>query len=640
MLKSFLYSISIAAFLTVIALLCIPKEYAAYTVLTDEVKESGMLLGLDTWSAKFQELRGNVGLQSPEVYSRILDNNRLAKDGIRYAISIKKQTITIEARDKDPLRATQKVDSIKNLLDNAITEKRRENKSESMISAERHLNEAQVKLHNARDEYASFADRHSGIIREKTKAQLDALRQEVELCENAYINAYKIYKRSEALAIMPYPTFTVLKSPVVPSSPVSPNGLCIFLAIGSICLVITAWLNAWKRKLAILGDDAYKLDIAHLFSPWSVNIIHWAVIMLLLFLLSREILEPISRRFYISLSLWMIIFTATSVITFFVMAPDNEDKGENSSFGFNEMVFDALLLFSIVLTPLHFFQIYKIAAMLDLSEIMYNIRQIATFGDNNYGILNYALVINKALLAVALWQLHKIKRWKMYVLYLLNSISAIALMDKGTIFFMVFFTLFVMYEKHYIKIKTIVVTSIIVIIGFFVFTLGREYRTGTDGDEIMTFADFFVIYLLASPAAYGHLFMDIPSQLGARTFETIYLFLDRFGFGPFDVHDKVMDFVWVPLPTNTYTIFQPFFQDFGQKGVAFFAMVYGVMYGIMYRLYKNGNKLCSSIYTYMAIALMLQFHQEELFLGLVHWIQFTFFVFLLTFCKLKITIQK
>lgn len=636
MLKSYLYSLLVAAFLSVLAMLCIPKEYAAHIVLTDEVKESGMLLGLDSWSAKFQELRGNEGLQNPEVYSKILDNNRLAKDGIRYSFSIKKQTITIEARDKDPLKATQKVDSIKNLLDKTIADKRREIKAESMASAEQHLIESKQRYENAYNEYAAFIDRHGSLVIERYKAYQDSLREEVATSEDAYMNAHKIYKRSEALANMPYPTFAVLKSPVIPTSPVFPNGLNIFLALSSIGFVLSTWYNLWKRKLSVLGDKAYNIDIFHLFSPWSINFIHWAIIMLLLYLLSGELLEPISRRFYVSLSLWMIIFTITSILTFFVMRPSNNNNENSPEFSFNSRIFNFFLFFSIILTPLHFYQIYKIAALLDISELMYNIRQIAAFGDNNFGILNYALVINKALLVVALWQFPKIEKWKLFSLYILNIISATALMDKGTFFFMFFFTLFILFEKHIIKIRTIAISSLVLIFLFFVFTLGREYRTNSTDSEIMTFTDFFTIYLLASPAAYGHLFMDIPSQFGARTFETIYLFLDRFGFGPFEVHDKMMDFVWVPLPTNTYTIFQPFFQDFGQKGVAFFAMIYGFMFGIIYRLYKNGNSLCSGIYTYMAVALMLQFHQEELFLSLVHWIQFSFFVWLFTYDKIKV----
>lgn len=636
MLKSYLYSLLIAAILSVVAVLCIPKEYAAHVVLTDEVKESGMLLGIDSWSARFQELRSNEGLQNPEVYSKILDNNRLAKDGIRYSFSIKKQIITIEARDTDPLRAAQKVDSIKNLLDKTIADKRREIKEESMASAEQYLNESRLRYEKAYKEYAAYIDGHNSLVLEKYKAYQDTLRGEVAFSEDAYINAAKIYKRSEALANMPYPTFTVLKSAVVPTSPIYPNGFNIFLALSCIGIVLSTWYNLWKRKLTVLGDKAYILDICHLFSPWSINFIHWAIIMFLLYLLSGELLEPISRRFYISLSLWMIIFTITSILTFFVMCPANRNKENNSEFSFNSRIFNCFLIFSIILTPLHFYQIYKIAAMLDISELMYNIRQIAAFGDNNYGILNYALVINKALLVVALWQFPKIEKWKLFTLYILNITSTTALMDKGTFFFMIFFTLFIMFEKRVIKIRTIAISSIVIILLFFVFTLGREYRADSTDSEIMTFTDFFAIYLLASPAAYGHLFMDIPSQFGARTFETIYLFLDRFGFGPFEVHDKMMDFVWVPLPTNTYTIFQPFFQDFGQKGVAFFAMVYGVMFGTIYRLYKNGNSLCSGIYTYMAVALMLQFHQEELFLSLVHWIQFSFFVWLFTFDKIKV----
>ena len=634
MLKDYLKSLLLAAVVSVIAVLCIPKEYMAYTIVSDEVKESGLLMGIDSWSAKFQELRGNTGMQSPEVYVNILDNKRLEKDGIRYSLSIKYQTITIEARDKDPLRATFKVDSIRKLLDNTIATKRREMGLESMKSAEKFMTSAKQKYLNNLAEYAKYSDSHTNLILEKYKAIDDSLKNEVSLAQKEYINSYNLYKRSEGLANMPYPSFVVLKSPVVPTSPIAPDGMHIFLTLSCICLVLTSWWNLWKYKKRINPKDT-NINIFHLFAPWTINIAHWGLIMIL-FMIESDLLEPLSERFYISLTLWLLIFTFASLITFYVIP----SKGNFSEvYNFNERIFNAFFIFALVLTPMHFYQIYKIAAMFDLSEIMYNIRMIATYGDTNFGILNYALVIDKALLVVALWQYPKISKWKLTAVYLLNVVSAISLMEKGTIFFMIFFSLFIFFEKRIIKVRTIMATSLILIAVFFVFTIGREYQKDSVEDAT-TFTDFFAIYILAGPVAYGRLFMDTASQFGARTFETVYLFLDRFGFGPFVLNDKVMDFVWVPLPTNTYTIFQPFFQDFGQKGIAFFAMVYGVIAGALYKLYKNGSSTCRNLYAYIAVALMLQFHQEEIFLSIVHVIQFTFFVVIFTTDKIKITLFK
>ena len=625
-MSAVLKSLIMSAIVTVIALLCIPKEYSAQITLTDEVKESGLLIGLDNWAARFQELRGNDGLQNPEVYSRILNNDLLAKDGIRYSFSIKNQTITIEARDQDPLQAVSKVDSIKTLLNRTIATRRKAMKTESLKSAERLVNQTKAKYDAAYARYAKFQDSHRSIVLDRYRASEDSLRLDVFTTEEAYMNAYKMYKRSKAIADMPYPTFTVLRAPVVPNSPIYPNGWHIFITTFCICLVLTSWISLYRKKTRLFGHEAHRLDLFHFFAPWTLNIVHWGVIMLLLWLESG-LMEPLSHRFYISLILWLIIFTASSIITFHVIPCAIQSHDSSKGYhNINQRIFDFFFYLSILLTPLHFLQIYRLASMFDLSEIMYNIRMIATYGDTDFGILNYSLVINKALLVVGLWQYPRIGRWKLAILFLLNITGAMALMEKGLIFFIFFFTLFVFFEKRIIRVRTIVLSSLILLVVFFVFTLGREYRSDLADSDIMTFSDFFAIYLLAGPVAYGRLFMDISTQFGAHTFETVYLFLDRFGFGPFVLNGKVMDFVWVPLPTNTYTIFQPFFQDFGQRGVAFFAMIYGVMSGTLYRLYRHGNSTCSSLYAYMVVALLLQFHQEEIFLSLVHVIQFTFFV--------------
>ena len=111
--------------------------------------------------------------------------------------------------------------------------------------------------------------------------------------------------------------------------------------------------------------------------------------------------------------------------------------------------------------------------------------------------------------------------------------------------------------------------------------------------------------------------------------ETIYLFLERFG-ADVVVKDKLQEFVFVPVSTNVYTIFQPFYIDFGYRGVAFFPVLYGCVCGFLYRLFRNGNGVGTCLYTYAVYVLLLQFYQENVFLSMVFVLQFTFFVVLLT----------
>jgi oligosaccharide repeat unit polymerase len=74
--------------------------------------------------------------------------------------------------------------------------------------------------------------------------------------------------------------------------------------------------------------------------------------------------------------------------------------------------------------------------------------------------------------------------------------------------------------------------------------------------------------------------------------------------------------VWIPLPTNVYTAFQPFYEDFGYKGIAFFATVYGVLFGWLYRKAHSGSSTSKCMYAYITVVLMLQFFQEQFFVTL------------------------
>ena len=163
-----------------------------------------------------------------------------------------------------------------------------------------------------------------------------------------------------------------------------------------------------------------------------------------------------------------------------------------------------------------------------------------------------------------------------------------------------------------------------VVLLFFVINLLRATEDSAYSEET-SLLDFFAMYVLSPPVAFSTLSPDISLQPGSHTFEAIYKLLNKWGLGNFVINEKVQDFVFVPISTNVYTIFQPFFEDFKYHGIAFFALVYGVFSGWMYRLYQNGSAMGRTIYTYLVFLLVLQFYQENLFLNII---QFSHFIFI------------
>jgi oligosaccharide repeat unit polymerase len=289
-------------------------------------------------------------------------------------------------------------------------------------------------------------------------------------------------------------------------------------------------------------------------------------------------------------------------------------------------VFNLLFALSVVITPLYLYSILKIVSMFGTEDLVSNIRTLALFGNEQYGYLALSYVLNQALLIIALWRYPRIPLWKLLTVYCMTLMNAFAIMEKGMLFYVVIITLFVGYEKRLLRMRSVMLTLASIVLLFFVINL---FRAGDSTySEETTLTDFLVMYVLSPPAAFSTLSPDISLQLGSHTFHDIYHLLSKYGFGNFVVHERTQDFVFVPISTNVYTIFQSFYEDFKYQGVAFFALVYGLFSGWMYRLYQNGNAVGKVIYTFLIYVLVLQFFQEYIFQSFIQFGQFVFFVLL------------
>lgn len=380
--------------------------------------------------------------------------------------------------------------------------------------------------------------------------------------------------------------------------------------------------------ILMMAAFAY-FKIGDLFSPWMITAGVWAVI-LFLFQFEQDLLDPLSDQFFYSLWLWVPILTVSAIITYYVLPKvADEATASVSEISFNPTIFIVLFCLSVVFTPVYLYQILKIVTMFDTTDLLYNIRIYAVYGNQDFGVLKYLQILNQALYIVAIWRYPKTPLWQIITLVICNILCTLAIMEKGILFNVVFVTLFVLYEKRKIKIRTIAFTGIAIIMTFFILNSMRDIQSD-DTSESMTFLDFFAIYILSPAVAFGKVTEHLSTQFGSRSFEFFYAVFSKLGLGHFEVEQKLQEFVWVPLPTNVYTVFQPFYQDFQYKGIAFFALVYGLISGYLYRLFRNGSTLGRCLYAYLSVLLILQFYQENLILSTSLFIQLVFFLCLVT----------
>ncbi len=687
--RAYAIACSVAVVVAIVIGISSPNRYAAEITIVDENTEMDISVGKDPMSAWLpKDPSIDKGINDPEIYSQIIEAPEFDKviakthiptygnidyyhyllknhkeawwnkalhfiekllgdeneeeyiygvinDNIKYKVSAKYQTVMLQVTDNDPEVAVVIVEAVHKYLHEQVVSYKQRFTDKLTLNALNQRAETGRRYHEAFDQYASYADANQDAILAGQQTELDNLRKEVSDAFSRYNYACQQYYHFLARAQSVQQPFTILKDVTTPVKPYSPNTIIWVLALLTIAFIITTW---WvlSRTYKFTHNLNSLLDP---FSPWVITLAVWIAI-IVMFQFQKDLLYPLSDQFYICVTLWLIIFIVCSVATYYLMpSSGNTAETKAKDLDISMLAFNTMYVISMIITPLYLYEILQVVAMFDPADMLNNIRLLAVFGDESHGFLSYSYIMNQVLLVSGLWQYPKIPKWKLATIFAATFMSAFAIMEKGMLFFIILVTLFVMYQKKRIKLRTIGLSGAAVILLFFIINVLRSGSLASLENNDSTLLNFFAIYILSPSVAFGRVAQDITTQVGSHTFQVPYLLLNQWGFGNFEINIKTQDFVYVPLPTNVYTIFQPFFQDFSYRGVAFFAMLYGTVTGFLYRMYKNGNGICRCIYTYFVYVLVLQFFQENIFMNIVMIMQFVLFTMLIQQQTLRLNLK-
>ncbi len=687
--RAYAIACSVAVVVAIVIGISSPNRYAAEITIVDENTEMDISVGKDPMSAWLpKDPSIDKGINDPEIYSQIIEAPEFDKaigkthiptygnidyyhyllknhkeawwnkalhfienllgdeneeeyiygvinDNIKYKVSAKYQTVMLQVTDNDPEVAVVIVEAVHKYLHEQVVSYKQRFTDKLTLNALNQRAETGRRYHEAFDQYASYADANQDAILAGQQTELDNLRKEVSDAFSRYNYACQQYYHFLARSQSVQQPFTVLKDVTTPVKPYSPNTIIWVLALLTIAFITTTWwvlsrTYKFRHNLNSLLDP---------FSPWVITLAVWIAI-IVMFQFQKDLLYPLSDQFYICVTSWLIIFIVCSVATYYLMpSSGNTAETKAKDIDISMLAFNTMYVISMIITPLYLYEILQVVAMFDPADMLNNIRLLAVFGDESHGFLSYSYIMNQVLLVSGLWQYPKIPKWKLATIFAATFMSAFAIMEKGMLFFIILVTLFVMYQKRRIKLRTIGLSGAAVILLFFIINVLRSGSLASLENNDSTLLNFFAIYILSPSVAFGRVAQDITTQVGSHTFQVPYLLLNQWGFGNFEINIKTQDFVYVPLPTNVYTIFQPFFQDFSYRGVAFFAMLYGTVTGFLYRMYKNGNGICRCIYTYFVYVLVLQFFQENIFMNIVMIMQFVLFTMLIQQQTLRLNLK-
>lgn len=653
----------LATLLSTVVWLLLPKEYSAVTKISDEYKEVDLAIGMDMMKAQIKAAMGgdNTGMNEIETYSKSLKTEDFAralshkqvpgkgmtygqylgetdtietiKDKIGYNFSSREATLIISFTDRDPLVAAQMLDSVTAQLQRIITDYRHKMAEAALASATKELKRAEAEYNTAQDAYTRFADSNYEAETQEIQEELSRLAKETERTFKHYEEATNQYTRQLALTKRPYSSFAVIKSNSVPHQ-TSHYFLSYFLSFLAIALILTKGLILYQKNWR---GRPFTIDFGDFFSPWSLTVFIWGADIALYFL--QGTLDPIGPQFVTCLTLWLVTFLPTSLLAYWLAKDNNITRPVDYTqpIGVNVSLFYALIVVALLMTLLYAKTIYGIVSQFDSQDLLYNLRVLAISNTEDLGFLNHTQGLNFALFIVAIWLYPRISRKVIVFIVIINIIFELVLMEKSGILIMILGTLFVLYERGKIKIRTIGLTFAGIIVLFFFFNLSKEHSESTQETQ---FLDFFGMYVTSPMVAFERLTETISDTFGANTLNDFYPQLQRFGIKINSI-ERLQEFVNVPIPTNVYTIMQPFYNDFGKPGVAFFGFLYGSLFGYVYRRFRDGSDLYKCYYTFLVEVIIIQFYNENL-LQVFHLIMETsIVVYLLTrFHNIHLTLSE
>lgn len=168
------------------------------------------------------------------------------------------------------------------------------------------------------------------------------------------------------------------------------------------------------------------------------------------------------------------------------------------------------------------------------------------------------------------------------------------------------------------------------LIGFFI---GIGSVLGKMGSANIQFFQIFSIYFFGGLSAFSEWSNEFKEfSFGAETFRFFFAILNRIGFDV-EVVGLVKEFTYVPFPTNVYTVFRPYYEDFGVLFVLISQFFLGLLGGYFFRKSKNRSERFSIFYGLFIYAMSMQFFQDAFFSLLSTWI---FYYILISLAYVKV----
>jgi oligosaccharide repeat unit polymerase len=300
-----------------------------------------------------------------------------------------------------------------------------------------------------------------------------------------------------------------------------------------------------------------------------------------------------------------------------------------------ETTFVRPLLFWLALLALPAFVMrgLAIAQTVEITDSTFiNLRLALTKEDGDlqsYGVFAYLLPVacTSASVELAASRRHgfKLKFWIALAVAVCYSLSSAG---RTAIFFLLIALSFIALLQR--RVRPLQMLSIFGVAGSLVFIvigmLLNKIGSDSPNANALGVLDAFALYLLSGLAAFDlSIHQPYALGLGSAVFRSVPAVLSALGF-KVEVVSTIKEFVYVPEPTNVYTVFYPYAIDFGVAGVIAFLALLGWIHASLFRSARQGNPRSLVLYSMSMYPLFMQFFDDQYFSLLSMWINYAVLV--------------
>jgi oligosaccharide repeat unit polymerase len=273
-----------------------------------------------------------------------------------------------------------------------------------------------------------------------------------------------------------------------------------------------------------------------------------------------------------------------------------------------------------------------LAAQGPFDSFLVNVRWVTggnTFADEDplesFGLVSYLVSLSVIAVAVQFFLVpHYKSRWRYYLSVLVAFVYAV--LSTG---------------RTFVMIVAMLILGLNLISGRMKFRRGLAYLLGFGlvsftaigivlgkGGELspQVIVDQFRIYLLGGLAAFGQYIQSAGDlQWGVNVFRSPLAAMRALGVDT-KVPDLMKEYRYVPDPTNVYTFYRPYFDDYGYIGVFVAPFFFGALHGRLYKFARNGSTVGMIFFALTLFPLFMQFFQDQYFSLLSTWLQYGLWV--------------